>query len=75
VTFALARASDHYADAARTWREWYNDPVGSVDDVNLDPDWRKAGRSVTDAEDALREMEPGLEPAKPVRGEPEKIHL
>lgn len=75
VTLALARASDHYADAATTWRKWYNNPVGSIDDVNLDPDWRKAAESVGDAEGALNDMEPGPEPERPVRGEPVKIQI
>jgi hypothetical protein len=75
VTIDLARASDHYADAARTWRKWYNNPVGSIDDVNLDPDWRKAQTSVTDAEEALSDLQPDAEPVKPARGAPAKIQL
>jgi hypothetical protein len=70
VTLKLATASDQYASAARIWRTWYNDPVGSIDDLPLQPYWTKADNAVGDAQTALIDLEPGPAPDKPSRQSP-----
>jgi hypothetical protein len=70
VTLSLATASDQYGSAAEIWRKWYNDPVGSIDDLDLDPHWNKASTASTEAQSALADLEPGPAPVKPTRQAP-----